>query len=77
MYVNTCDCRDTYIEREPKETANNRNDRAIRTSCKWYQKHLDLSESEGHVKVVLLTNDMDNRAIAKKEGILAYTGMQI
>ena len=71
-------CRDTYVEREPGESANDRNDRAIRTACKWYQKHLDLStgvEGGVKVKVVLLTNDIDNRNKAQQDGITALKGM--
>jgi exosome complex exonuclease DIS3/RRP44 len=30
--------RDTYVERLPGESANDRNDRAIRVSCQWYSK---------------------------------------
>ena len=69
--------RDTYIEREKGETSNDRNDRAIRTACRWYQKHLDLADGQQgpqRLQVVLLTNDAANRAKAKEEGILAYTG---
>lgn len=75
---NIISIRDTYVERVPKETANDRNDRAIRTAALWYQKHLDESCAEDHqgekVKVILLTNDMANKAKAVEEGLLSYTG---
>ena len=80
IHCYTCNIsRDTYVEREPGESSNDRNDRAIRTAAKWYQKHLHLcSENAGTVdkmKVVLLTNDTDNRNKAKADGIMTYTGM--
>ena len=70
--------RDTYIEREPGESANDRNDRAIRTAALWYQKHLALAtERRDCVKprVLLLTNDEDNRKKAIEAGIMAFTGI--
>ena len=62
--------RDTYVERDKGESSNDRNDRAIRQATKWYQGHLQ----EAGVKVVLLTNDTDNRQKAKDLGLLAFTG---
>lgn len=59
----------TYVERKPKESANDRNDRAIRQATTWYADHL---EKTG-VKVVLLTNDADNRKQAVEESLLAFT----
>ena len=59
----------------------------IHTKCKvlmlyyyfsWYDEHL--KECEGgndddlRIRVVLLTNDRDNREKAKKEGIISFTG---
>jgi len=44
----------------------------------WYDEHL--KECEGgsdddlRIRVVLLTNDKDNREKANKEGIISYTG---
>lgn len=68
--------RDTYIEREPKESSNDRNDRAIRNAAVWYQHHLNKSFKEtnkSNVKIVLLTDDADNRRKANEEGILSMT----
>lgn len=59
--------KDTYVEREPGETANDRNDRAIRQAAKWYQQHLD------KMNVVLITDDAENRTKATDAGIEAYT----
>ena len=69
--------RDTYIERKPGETANDRNDRAIRTAAQWYKKHLELNQdqnTEDKVQLVLLTNDRENANKAKDAGITTYTG---
>ena len=63
--------RDTYIERKPHETANDRNDRAIRTAALWYKDHLIGSE----IQIVLLTNDKENLSKAKADGLQAYTGI--
>lgn len=63
--------RETFIEREPGESANDRNDRAIRVSTKWYGQHLKPFEADG-LKVVLLTNDQRNKGIAEEGGLLVY-----
>jgi exosome complex exonuclease DIS3/RRP44 len=63
--------RDTFIEREPGESANDRNDRAIRVAVKWYSHHLDTAESDG-LKVVLITNDQGNKEKAEESGLLVY-----
>lgn len=59
--------RDTYIEREPGETKNDRNDRAIRTAVKWYDNHLNCDDY--HIQIVLLTDDVQNRKHAAEDGI--------
>lgn len=64
--------RDTYVERVAGESANDRNDRAIRMAVHWYQKHL---ATNNDIKVILLTNDNGNRNKATSEGISAYTGI--
>merc|ERR1712071_190007 len=68
--------KNTYVERKPGESANDRNDRAIRVACQWYQKHLDSSQNKS-VKIVLLTEDAKNREIAISEGLHAYRGIII
>ena len=60
-------CRETYIERNPGESTNDRNDRAIRVATKWYNAHLDLDDNK--IKTVLLTDDARNRELAEKEEI--------
>lgn len=64
--------RDTYVERDPGETANDRNDRAIRVATKWYDEHLKLSNPDDvdGIQVVLLTDDKKNREKAQEEGII-------
>lgn len=65
--------RETFIEREPGESANDRNDRAIRAAAKWYSEHLKVfkSSSEG-LEVVLLTNDQGNKQKAENSGLLVF-----
>uniref|UniRef100_A0A3Q2EDR2 Protein DIS3 homolog n=1 Tax=Cyprinodon variegatus TaxID=28743 RepID=A0A3Q2EDR2_CYPVA len=65
--------RETFIEREPGESANDRNDRAIRVAVKWYSQHLKTDESgPDGVRVVLLTNDQGNKQKAEDNGLLVY-----
>ncbi|XP_012533030.1 exosome complex exonuclease RRP44 [Monomorium pharaonis] len=63
--------RETYIEREPGEKTNDRNDRAIRVAVKWYNTHLN--SDDNNVKIVLLTDDMENKARAAEEGIFVVS----
>uniref|UniRef100_A0A8C3ANB8 Exosome complex exonuclease RRP44 n=1 Tax=Cyclopterus lumpus TaxID=8103 RepID=A0A8C3ANB8_CYCLU len=64
---------ETFIEREPGESANDRNDRAIRVAAKWYGQHLEKAESEADaLKVVLLTNDLGNKQKAEESSLLVY-----
>ncbi|XP_066596305.1 exosome complex exonuclease RRP44 [Prorops nasuta] len=65
---------ETYVEREPDESANDRNDRAIRVVTKWYNKHLQIHK-DFIVKVILLTDDKQNVEKALKEEI-PVTSMQ-
>ncbi|KAL2339469.1 hypothetical protein Fmac_007409 [Flemingia macrophylla] len=60
--------RDTYVKEMSGETKNDRNDRAIRVATQWYQNHLG-----GDVKVLLITNDKENKRKACEEGIFAET----
>lgn len=63
--------RETYVEREPGEKSNDRNDRAIREATMWYKKHL--SDLDTDTTVVLITNDADNKQKAKEKGLTAFT----
>ncbi|XP_056411478.1 exosome complex exonuclease RRP44 [Hyla sarda] len=65
--------RETYIEQEQGENANDRNDRAIRTAAKWYNKHLQKSANLKNLQVLLITNDRGNKEKAVEEGIVAFT----
>ncbi|XP_071174781.1 exosome complex exonuclease RRP44-like isoform X2 [Mytilus edulis] len=64
--------KDTYVERQKGESANDRNDRAIREASLWYKRHLEDHSSED-IDIVLLTNDEDNRTKAKAEGLQSFT----
>ena len=59
--------KDTYVERNPGESANDRNDRAIRVASKWYNVHL--AASDCNIKTILLTDDARNRELAEEDGI--------
>uniref|UniRef100_A0A8D3D1Q2 Exosome complex exonuclease RRP44 n=1 Tax=Scophthalmus maximus TaxID=52904 RepID=A0A8D3D1Q2_SCOMX len=68
-----CFSRETFIDREPGESANDRNDRAIRVAAKWYSQHLKTFECDKDgLKVVLLTNDQGNKQKAEESGLLVY-----
>lgn len=65
--------RETFIEREPGESANDRNDRAIRVAAKWYSEHFKGCQSDGEeLRVVLLTNDLGNKQKAEENNLLVY-----
>lgn len=57
--------RDTYVTAAEGESPNDRNDRAIRVTALWYMKEVP------GIRILLLTNDAENRRRAKSEGILA------
>uniref|UniRef100_A0A069DZM9 Protein DIS3 homolog n=1 Tax=Panstrongylus megistus TaxID=65343 RepID=A0A069DZM9_9HEMI len=61
--------RETYIEREPGESVNDRNDKAIRAAALWYQLHL----SSQNIKSVLLSDDAVNRQKAIEMDITALS----
>ncbi|XP_074047898.1 exosome complex exonuclease RRP44 [Macrotis lagotis] len=65
--------RETYVEQEQGENANDRNDRAIRVAAKWYSEHMKKISDENHPQVILITNDIKNKEKAIEEGIQAYT----
>ncbi|XP_076839145.1 exosome complex exonuclease RRP44 [Brachyhypopomus gauderio] len=64
--------RETFIEREQGESANDRNDRAIRVAAQWYSQHLLKAPHAGELRVVLLTDDRGNKDKAEESGLLAY-----
>ena len=53
--------RATFVENQPGESPNDRNDRAIRRVAAWYQEHL----RDVGVQVLLISDDADNRKKAK------------
>ncbi|XP_064071350.1 exosome complex exonuclease RRP44 [Vanessa tameamea] len=66
--------KDTYVERNPGEKQNDRNDRAIRKAASWYASHLSIKNIDGQFpQIVLLTDDEKNRQLAHDEGILTCT----
>ena len=62
--------RETYITAEPGETPNDRNDRAIRVAAAWYAARLPT------MRIVLLTDDVNNRVKAKEMGVEAMSAGQ-
>ncbi|KAK1396485.1 exosome complex exonuclease RRP44-like [Heracleum sosnowskyi] len=60
--------KDTYVKAMAGESPNDRNDRAIRVATQWYQNHLG-----SRVRVLLITNDRENKRKATDEGISAET----
>lgn len=62
--------RETYVERRPQETANDRNDRAIRRVAHWYRRHVAGPET------LLLTDDRACRQKAVADGLAAHTARE-
>lgn len=60
--------KDTYVKQMAGESPNDRNDRAIRVATQWYQSHLGAA-----ARVLLITNDRENKRKATEEGISAET----
>ncbi|KAL3677411.1 hypothetical protein R1sor_027359 [Riccia sorocarpa] len=60
--------RETYIKGLVGESPNDRNDRAIRVASKWYHAHLGPTS-----RIVLVTDDAENRRRALEEGIEALS----
>jgi len=64
---------ETYVLREKGESINDRNDRAVRRAGKWYAEHLtqELGKGRGVPEVVMLSDDKENLAKAKRDGVKA------
>lgn len=62
---------ETYVNREPNETVNDRNDRAVRLSVKWYGEHLDQTKAGKVPAIVMLSDDQDNLRKAREQGLNA------
>lgn len=68
--------KETHTLRKKNESINDRNDRAIRNVCSWYQKHLKQScegSKEPIPEVVLISDDKRNLELSAKEGIIALS----
>ena len=67
---------ETYIVREPAESINDRNDRAVRRAVKWYGDHLQEAIGSSKAKkqcpiIIMLSDDKDNLRKAKADNISA------
>ncbi|XP_055551816.1 exosome complex exonuclease RRP44 [Wyeomyia smithii] len=62
--------RDTYLSKDIGESANDRNDRMIRKAALWYGQHIRQADSKSKLRVVILSDDADNRNRAQKEHLL-------
>ncbi|KAJ6809856.1 exosome complex exonuclease RRP44-like protein A [Iris pallida] len=60
--------KETNVIQMVGESPNDRNDRAIRVATRWYQGHL-----AGNSKILLVTNDRENKRKAIEEGLSAET----
>ncbi|CAF0928716.1 unnamed protein product [Adineta steineri] len=60
--------KNTFVLRKPGESPNDRNDRAIRKISQFYNEHL-----KQQIPIVLLTDDIANRDLARQEGLLAFS----
>ena len=70
--------KETFVSQRVEESVNDRNDRAIRTCVEWYNQHLTTKNDDQKTsrRVVLITNDRDNRQKAMSCGIEAYTVLE-
>lgn len=70
---------ETYVAREPGETINDRNDRAVRKAVQWYNHHIQeavaaRSKKQSRIPtVVMITDDKDNLRKAAAEEIPGMT----
>jgi exosome complex exonuclease DIS3/RRP44 len=66
---------ETYVERQPGESINDRNDRAVRRAVMWYTQHIkkatDAQKTSKVPAVVMLSDDKDNLRKAKAEDVSA------
>ena len=68
---------ETYVVRNPGESINDRNDRAVRKAVQWYSEHLQRAvKSRKNAKapaVVMLSDDRENLQKAKAERVTALS----
>lgn len=62
---------ETFVHREPGETVNDRNDRAVRVAVEWYGKHLALTKVMKTPAIVMLSDDQENLRKARQMGLSA------
>ena len=70
--------KETYVVRDPSETINDRNDRAVRTAARWYGEHLQQTigggkKGEKVPAIVILSDDRDCLRKAKAEKLNALS----
>lgn len=64
---------ETYVNREPKESVNDRNDRAVRQAVQWYGEHLAGTKAGKIPAVVMLSDDQENLRKARQQGLNAVS----
>ncbi|KPM39484.1 Exosome complex exonuclease dis3 [Neonectria ditissima] len=64
---------ETFVQRAPNESVNDRNDRAVRLAVKWYGEHLAQTKAKKVPAVVMLSDDQDNLRKSKLDGIYALS----
>ncbi|KEY66803.1 hypothetical protein S7711_07975 [Stachybotrys chartarum IBT 7711] len=64
---------ETYVNRDPNETVNDRNDRAVRLAVKWYGEHLARTKAKKIPAVVMLSDDRENLRLAREQGLNAMS----
>jgi len=67
---------ETFVVRNPSETINDRNDRAVRKAVQWYGEHLkaEVGSGSGQVPViVMISDDRENLRKAKAENLQAQS----
>ena len=66
--------KETYVERQAGESANDRNDRAIRVACSWYSGHFSSQPGAlASLQLVMLSDDRKNRELALAESLESYS----
>ncbi|KAG6000345.1 hypothetical protein E4U54_001445 [Claviceps lovelessii] len=64
---------ETYVNREPNETVNDRNDRAVREAVKWYGEHLGRNKAAKVPAIVMLSDDQENLRKAREQNLNAVS----
>ncbi|KAF4585350.1 mitotic control protein dis3 [Ophiocordyceps camponoti-floridani] len=64
---------ETYVNRNPGESVNDRNDRAVRLAVKWYGEHLASTKAKKIPAIVMLSDDRDNVRKSREQGLDAST----